>query len=245
MILGIDCSHWCGDIKYDLVESTYKFGFFKCSEGNTLADSRYKNNINGFKDKLLRGSYHFWRGKVDPISQMEFYLNNYIPTELPLVLDVEDTNTLPAYPTLSQKQQAVDNIKSCLSIIQNRTKRTPIIYTAAWYWNRLQGVDLSFCKAYPLWVANYKDPSAMNPLMPIGFNTFKFWQYSDRGTVGGISASVDLNIFNGTLDELYNLCGLEAPGSDITKVIKEQVDRLTQIKQELSDVESRLNELVK
>jgi LysM repeat protein len=36
-----------------------------------------------------------------------------------------------------------------------------------------------------------------------------FWQYSEKGRVNGINASVDLNWFNGTLEELYKLGGAQ------------------------------------
>jgi LysM repeat protein len=36
-----------------------------------------------------------------------------------------------------------------------------------------------------------------------------FWQYSEKGRVNGINANVDMNVFNGTLEELYKFTGAQ------------------------------------
>ena len=45
--------------------------------------------------------------------------------------------------------------------------------------------------------------------MPRGWFKWTFWQYSEKGRINGINASVDLNIFNGTLEELYKFAGAQ------------------------------------
>ena len=46
-----------------------------------------------------------------------------------------------------------------------------------------------------------------NADLPKGWFEWTFWQYSDKGQINGINASVDLNVFNGTLEELYKFAG--------------------------------------
>jgi LysM repeat protein len=57
----------------------------------------------------------------------------------------------------------------------------------------------------------------MSPLMPRGWFNWTFWQYSETGRINGINAKVNLDIFNGTLEELYAFSGAQAqtqgPGS--------------------------------
>jgi LysM repeat protein len=43
----------------------------------------------------------------------------------------------------------------------------------------------------------------MQPTLPRGWFKWMFWQYSEKGQVNGINAKADLNVFNGTLEELY------------------------------------------
>ena len=47
----------------------------------------------------------------------------------------------------------------------------------------------------------------MQPSLPRGWFKWTFWQYSEKGRVNGINAKVDLNVFNGTLEDLYKFCG--------------------------------------
>jgi len=47
--------------------------------------------------------------------------------------------------------------------------------------------------------------------MPNGWFQWTFWQYSEKGSLNGINTKVDLDLFNGTLDELYKLAGVPVP----------------------------------
>jgi LysM repeat protein len=49
----------------------------------------------------------------------------------------------------------------------------------------------------------------MQPFLPRGWFKWIFWQYSEKGRVNGINADVDLNVFNGTLEELYRFTGAQ------------------------------------
>ena len=46
--------------------------------------------------------------------------------------------------------------------------------------------------------------------MPRGWFKWTLWQYSEKGRINGINANVDLNVFNGTLEELYKFAGAQA-----------------------------------
>jgi LysM repeat protein len=51
----------------------------------------------------------------------------------------------------------------------------------------------------------------MKPALPRGWFSYAIWQYSDKGKVNGINAAVDMNLFNGTLEELYKFAGASIP----------------------------------
>ena len=52
---------------------------------------------------------------------------------------------------------------------------------------------------YPYWIAHYYVDSVRYE------GKWDFWQHTDIGIVPGIEHDVDLNVFNGTLEELRSL----------------------------------------
>ena len=55
----------------------------------------------------------------------------------------------------------------------------------------------------PLFLAAYvSDPT---PYVPPAWSTWSFWQYSDTGSVPGVSGSVDLDAWNGSVSSLDKL----------------------------------------
>jgi LysM repeat protein len=55
--------------------------------------------------------------------------------------------------------------------------------------------------------------------MPKGWPTWTFWQYSGKGRLGGIDAPVDLDLFNGTPEQLSEFAAAGAP----TTVVRSHV----------------------
>ena len=49
----------------------------------------------------------------------------------------------------------------------------------------------------------------MQPSLPRGWFKWTFWQYSEKGRINGINANVDLNVFNGSLEDLYKFAGAQ------------------------------------
>lgn len=81
--------------------------------------------------------------------------------------------------------------------------RPPIIYTAASFWNENVASalpDPAWAQKYPLWIAHYT--GAPQPSLPRSWGTWTFWQYSDKGSLPGITSRVNLNRFNGTIEQL-------------------------------------------
>jgi hypothetical protein len=113
------------------------------------------------------------------------------------------------YPCYGMSAGAlVSWLNSFSAQVRARIGRNPLIYTNTNWWNSCTANNTSFA-AYPLTVANY---SGSHGAMPAGWSTFTFWQYSDAGSVAGISGSVDMDAFNGTRAQLDTLVGSAAPG---------------------------------
>jgi len=196
-IHGIDVSHYQDDINWNEVRTrNIYFVFVKASEGFNMRDKRFKTNWQSIKEAgLLRGAYHFLNLGMDGEKQA----NNFIKTvelengDLPPVLDIEYARNMPDQKTLRK------NARDWLDVVERYYGVKPIIYTSrSFYTDYLSG----YFDDYPLWLAHY---TSTKPDSVAGRN-WHFWQYSENGIVHGIDEEVDLNVFNGNLEELKKLC---------------------------------------
>jgi len=200
MVAGIDLSHHNGFVDFTkLSAGGLVFAFVKASEGRFTKDPLYAANYTGLKqNQILRGAYHFFYPQLDAQAQASNFLSVVTQLnagDLPPVLDVEVSGEQSPSAIAAAMQQ-------WLNAVQQNLGRTPIIYTAAGFWNAALGGTTSFA-TYPLWVAEYTGNSS--PRLPNGFTDYIFWQYSESGSVPGIAGNVDLDQFNGSLADLNQL----------------------------------------
>jgi lysozyme len=196
---GLDVSHFQGTVDWPQVaQAGYAFAFIKATDGITYVDPMFAANWAGAKAAgLLRGAYHFFEADDDPQQQAASYLNavSLQPGDLPPVLDVESSSTSGEVPTAT----VVQRVAAWLQAVQQATGCTPILYTDRTYWNSLATEQFS---GYPLWVAEY---GVASPTLPLGWTSWAFWQFSQSGEISGIATSVDLNLFQGSLQDLQRL----------------------------------------
>jgi GH25 family lysozyme M1 (1,4-beta-N-acetylmuramidase) len=193
---GIDVSHWQGEINWKLVAAQgYRFAAIRATVGNYHTDSRFYENWRGAREAgLLVSAYHVVKPKntaESQITRLFDVLEDRVP-DLPLVLDVELTDDqTPAVIT--------GIVRECIQRIEQQAGRKPIIYTGAWFWNPnlLRGAEWANCD---LWIANY---GVENPGLPADWTAWRIWQYSDKGSVSGVSSHyTDLDWFNGSYEDL-------------------------------------------
>ena len=192
---GIDVSHHQGEIDWQAVKATEKqeypirFVFMKATEGGDYKDRRFADNFREAGEAgLIRGAYHFYNPNTDPIRQADFFISQakLAKGDLAPVLDIERKPR--------NKAQLQADLKKFLNRLEQHYGVKPIIYTSYKYMERY--LDAPEFKAYPLWIAHYY----VDVLSYEG--AWQFWQHTDYGTVPGIEENVDLNVFNGSLDEL-------------------------------------------
>ena len=211
---GIDVSYWNSKIDWAKVRATgQRFMFTKATEGDFYADPTFDDNWIGAKSVgILRGAYHFFRPKVDPAKQAKKFID-YVRTmkddgELPHVLDLEAHDGQP-------KNKIISRAKVWLDAVEQAFGRKPIIYSGQYflqdYFSEVNGNPPSWAKDYPLWLAQYPNTyvDGQKPFLPRGWSNWTIWQYSEKGRVNGINASVDMNVFDGTLEELYKFAKAE------------------------------------
>lgn len=196
-IQGIDVSYWQGTVDWERVaDDGVKFAFIRVSHGIEIYDTRYTANWAGARDNgIVRGTYQYFMAGESAVDQANLLLDEMGPLEegdLPPVLDVEsgDNEGIPASTVKA-------GIQAWIDIVEPAIGRPPLIYTSIGSWDSMTGGwdpgDV------PLWVANW---GVSCPSVPDQWDDWVFWQYSNVGDVSGISTDVDLDVYNGTEEDL-------------------------------------------
>jgi lysozyme len=213
---GIDVSYWQSGIDWPKVRATgQRFALIKATEGEGYTDPTFEDNWKGAKaGGLLRGAYGFFHPNQDPKNQVDRFVKavNALNDggELPCILDLEVSDGLSSDKVMQRSRVWLDAAELAFG-------RKPIIYSSVSFletsFSEPGGGPPAWTRDYPLWIGWFPGQynPGMSPLMPRGWFKWTFWQYSGKGSVNGINASVDLDIFNGTLDELYRLAGVPTP----------------------------------
>jgi len=195
-VSGIDVSKWQGDIDWAKVKgSGVEFALIRVSDGLSAVDEKFNDNWQGSKDAgLHRGAYQFFRPASDPIAQAKHFVDAIGTLEvgdLPPVIDIETRGGLSPDLIVARAQQWIDYVEAELGL-------RPVVYTARYFWDGEMN-DHPGLAGYDLWVPHW-GPECPN--VPDPWATWTFFQTTDSGTVPGISGAVDLDVFNGSLDDL-------------------------------------------
>ncbi|HKP36910.1 MAG TPA: glycoside hydrolase family 25 protein [Pyrinomonadaceae bacterium] len=171
------------------------------------ADKKYaERKVEAKKRGYLWGAYHL--GKPgDPIKQADFFLETVKPDKDDLLaLDLESPDAV--------KHMSFDDARVFIKRILEKTGRYPIVYANNLVTKAITeqyGEDEVF-KRTQLWYARFK--SAITDFPKGTWQTYTLWQFSseinckaeDRNsclyTVPGTEYDMDVNVFNGTIEEL-------------------------------------------
>ena len=183
----IDVSTWNGNIDWDKVyKSGVRYAMIRSSfgvENPNQVDNKFVRNItNAQRAGVKCGIYHYSyaRSATEAKKEADFCLKtikNY-KIDLPVAFDIEDS---------SQTHLGKDTLTSIVIAFCDRIKSAgyrPMLYcNPNWLCNYLHKDKL--INKYDIWLANWgvSAPS---------YNC-AIWQYSENGSVPGISGSVDMN----------------------------------------------------
>lgn len=186
-IRGIDISHWNGNIDFKKVkESGIDFVIIKAggSDKGFYTDVKFERNYKEAKAAGLNvGAYYFvgknFLGEDNGVADAKRFLRiiEGKQFEMPVYLDEETT---------AAQKKALATIAS-KAFCETMEKAG---YFVGIYASDISGfkdkLDVTKLKAFSLWVARYgaKPSYVKDPGM---------WQYSSKGSVKGISGSVDLD----------------------------------------------------
>lgn len=215
----IDISHWQGEMDWDVFMQSdaegciIRAGSCNATSGIPYTDYKYEQNMTAaeFATEII-GTYWYWRPSHDPIEQADYYadLLKFKHWNLAPIADVEAWE----YVNISTMQS---RLKKFVDRLEYRTGRKPLIYTRASFWNPYVG-NPSWASDHDLWIARYNGtltgPWSDGNYKPVSWDDWVFWQYSADGNglgrfYGAGSDDVDLNYFNGTMEELKEYADLD------------------------------------
>lgn len=209
---GIDVSLHQGVINWDIVASsgvdfaiikTTQYGFAKKDpvtgkkilvDGKKVigpgrgVDPRFRENQIGARRTMKRVGYYHWMEPQfsdspngDGASQADYFVKtvgSLQPGEF-LALDLENRGLTAGV--------VVPQMRAFLERLELLTSRRPYIYTNSTFPYKLG----DHFADYPLWIVYYLGLD--KPRLPAGWNDWKIWQYTDKGSVPGISGGVDMD----------------------------------------------------
>ncbi|WP_158727945.1 MULTISPECIES: glycoside hydrolase family 25 protein [unclassified Flavobacterium] len=196
--VGIDVSEYQGEISWsyvDTLEQQYpvQFVFVRATVGKDRKDRKFDQNwVGAKKNKMIRGAYHYYRPNENSIQQARLFIKTVTlqKGDLPPVVDLEK---LP-------KDQSIQNLKlglkRWLQAVEAHYQVKPIIYTGERYYDDFLKEEFS---DYLFWIANY------NFYREEMKDNWLFWQFTEKATVPGIKGNVDVNIYNGDLQQLQHI----------------------------------------
>ena len=216
-VYGLDLSFWQGYIHWGQLslpcdedgsvsgkipaprnQRPVQFAFIRVTKSDSLVDSLYQRYYNEAKKLGIPcGAYHFLTDTVSGKVQADAFLSyaRLEPGDLPPVLDVE-----------IDSPNIIEKAKEWLEIVENKCGINAIIYTNMHVYGKWIKNDVILNK-HDLWLAKPRGE------MPDVSNC-KFWQFTHEGHVWGIIDNVvDINLFNGTQEELQeyiNTKGIKA-----------------------------------
>lgn len=187
-IKGIDISHWNGCIDFDRVKASgIEFVIIKAggSDRGFYTDSKFRENYEKAKAAGLSvGAYYFagknFRGIEAGFADAHRFIDilKSLKFDYPVFLDIEAQDN-------RYKEEITDAAVAFCNMLESAG------YFVGIYASDISGYQYKLnhdrIKSYAHWVARYgKEPEICKE--------YGIWQYSSKGSVSGISGSVDMDI---------------------------------------------------
>lgn len=191
-VLGIDVSKWNGSIDWNAVKNSgISFVIIRCgyrgsSTGVLVEDPTFRRNIQGASAAGLKVGVYFFTQAINEVEAVEeasmvISLIKGYGISYPVFIDTEQANGRA--DGLSRAARTAVCRAFC-ETIRNAGYSAGVYASKSWYNDNLNYGSLS---GYRIWLAQYRSE-------PTFGNRYDMWQYTDKGTVNGISGNVDMNI---------------------------------------------------
>lgn len=199
-VYGIDVSYYQGNIDWKKVKNSgVEFVIIRVgyrgygSAGTLVEDPRFKTYLDGATKAGLKVGVYFYTQAIttaEAKAEAKFVLDRIkgYSLQMPVYYDIEsvdyDTGRLDS-AGLSKAQKTALCTAFCDTIIKSGYS-AGVYANYTWLNYYIDGAGLG--KKYPIWLAHYTSNTNYDQRMDM-------WQYSGSGTVSGISAYTDVNVW--------------------------------------------------
>jgi GH25 family lysozyme M1 (1,4-beta-N-acetylmuramidase) len=213
--IGIDISRYNTSFDPALATGPVDFVIQKATEGLSYVDLEYDNLWRGVSQIPVRGAYHYQRSGLSWLAQADHFLETTRRHSYHIhALDVEEVNNAYTDTYFADAKRIIDywrqNAYQKVVLYTNGSTYAQMYLALA----RLYGQNYAaeWMSSVDLWLAS---PGAVGvPYLPKYRTTWTFHQYSWSGLNtrwGTGKGSVDENVFNGTVTDLYAWLGAIVP----------------------------------
>lgn len=193
--IGIDVSAYQGDIDWEAVAATgidfaiIRVGYRGATLGAINEDTYFETNIQGALDAGLKVGVYFFSQAItveEAEEEASFVIGKISGYDIdyPVIFDWENVTIDDARTDSISGDDVTEFAATFLKKLDKAG------YNTAVYFNKSQAYnfyDLEKLDDYDFWYAEYKTAPSL-------YYSFDIWQYSESGTVNGISEKVDINI---------------------------------------------------
>ena len=191
--LGIDVSKWNGSIDWNAVKNSgvsyviIRCGYRGSSTGALIEDPKFASNIKGAKAAGLKVGVYFFSQAVNEVEAVEeasmaLNLVSGYGLDYPIFLDVEASNGRGDAIDVGTRTAVC---KAFCATIQNSGYKAGVYANTTWFTTKINAGSLT---GYKIWLAQYASAPTYTA------TKYDMWQYTSKGSVNGISGSVDMNI---------------------------------------------------
>lgn len=193
---GVDVSSYQGDIDWNAVREAgaefaiVRVGFRGYGTGAIVEDSRFLQNVQGAKAAGLEvGVYFYSQALTEAEAEEEalFTLERVQALGLtgPVAYDLEFYTADEARTDALTGQQATLNAAAFCQVLETAELRSVVYMNGHWSGAMY---DLDALADWPIWYAGYGQP----PTLERGV---LLWQYTEEGTLPGITGPVDMDLW--------------------------------------------------
>jgi lysozyme len=225
-ILGIDISKWNGNWDANKAKQAgASFVFIRASQAMET-DPQFLVNWQKAKDAgLLRGAYHYLDYSRPGRDQANYFadLLKNDPGELPPAINYElrRTNNDPSV-ALGFLRDCLDQMIKRADLFEDASVKYPMIYTGPGFWTEYGDLTKGdYWIQFPLWNVHWITSST--PIIPPPWTMWQFWQFTSKGpgeAFGSESLAINMDRFNGTLNELMEFSGIRFPAINLSEKVE-------------------------
>lgn len=190
--MGIDVSKWNGNINWSSVKNSgvsyviIRCGYRGSTTGALIEDPKFRTNIQGAINAGLKVGIYFFTQAVNEVEAVEeasmtIGLIRGYKISYPVFLDVESSGGRADGLDSGTRTKVVN---AFCQTIRNSGYTAGVYANKTWLSSKMNAGALS---GYKIWLAQYNTA-------PTYGGKYDLWQYSSKGSVGGISGNVDMNL---------------------------------------------------